>query len=735
MTRCPNPTKFNMGDVPRTSTGLVPACYRRQMDDMSTPRKWRQLPKQPKPVLYPYRGDFVNRRNKRALDARQRSKRRQDGIGSASRDCRNDGEAVGNRTLMQSQKMPTTKGTDKKHSCSADCAPSKSSIVHSKRGSQMWDSYCKDESCHQFSAVEERARTQNKINYLSFLRSEASKRKAKEEMERKLQAEIQEENGKSFVKKDDQATKNSTSTRKPPVPRLSRQGRISVSGTTNSILTTNDCSTNEGESRSSSNAPRLLIEGSKATTARNAPPPKSKDQKCQTQHNQSKEKSNRSPKQPRMSYLDFISKKPEKLAQSPQAGSPSPKSTRNSTKQFKQQEEIKLESRVKYEASSVDENDQGDDDSKFRNQIERIVERAAEMVLKERRIADAANRKDSIATSADASKETDAVDVETVTTSSGTDSGTDLKQSSDKPSASNFLQFDADELRRRLSILEERVKNVSSPNHKLTNCENIGEEKTGSTCKNDAIVHGSPPGDSPPNNGHIMTKQTAGRQALSSESSTISEVTTDIHLLQHPHNNFHRTDRENQSPVTDSCSTRSNHISDGDSSTELFPRFHIQPMHLPRRLYNSLPPDLLQIDEGTSFSSFPTALFDECSDQHQMNHRMSIATDTQRNMGDSSYQHSLSYSEDSLSDFFPRTHVEPTNFPGQRIDFTQIDLHQLVPLQPEPNAGQSGATEFIMAEHDEPPMPRGYEMYQSHQLSSLQHDGDVSDNDLFSLLG
>jgi len=114
---------------------------------------------------------------------------------------------------------------------------------------------------------------------------------------------------------------------------------------------------------------------------------------------------------------------------------------------------------------------------------------------------------------------------------------------------------------------------------------------------------------------------------------------------------------------------------------------------------------------------------------------MSTATDTQRSNGAFSYQHSLSYSEDSLSDFFPRNQVDPTNFHEHKLSFSQIESHQPLSAQPDQNAGPLGPTEFIVEDDDEPPMPRGYEMHQLHQLCCLQHGDDAFDDDLFSLLG
>lgn len=39
--------KFNLGETPRTSSGLIPSNFRRKQDSLSTPDKWKRLPKQP----------------------------------------------------------------------------------------------------------------------------------------------------------------------------------------------------------------------------------------------------------------------------------------------------------------------------------------------------------------------------------------------------------------------------------------------------------------------------------------------------------------------------------------------------------------------------------------------------------------------------------------------------------------------------------------------------------------
>ena len=67
--------KFNICDIPRTGTGLVPTSCCQQMDAMSTTTQWSLLPPKPKPVMYPYQGDYINEQNRKILDAKERAKK------------------------------------------------------------------------------------------------------------------------------------------------------------------------------------------------------------------------------------------------------------------------------------------------------------------------------------------------------------------------------------------------------------------------------------------------------------------------------------------------------------------------------------------------------------------------------------------------------------------------------------------------------------------------------------
>ena len=66
--------KFNIGEIPRTSTGLIPSTVRRRIETLSTTKNWTTLPPKPSPELFPYRGDKINARN-RKLAAERKAKK------------------------------------------------------------------------------------------------------------------------------------------------------------------------------------------------------------------------------------------------------------------------------------------------------------------------------------------------------------------------------------------------------------------------------------------------------------------------------------------------------------------------------------------------------------------------------------------------------------------------------------------------------------------------------------
>ncbi|KAL7555200.1 hypothetical protein ACHAWF_018861 [Thalassiosira exigua] len=284
-----------MGGVPRTKTGLVPASYRQQIDTMSTPDKWGHLPSKPKPEMYPYRGDYVNERNRRLAQERK---------------------------IAQKQKQPLLdKSNDERDSCGSTLLVTPrsgdgNSSILAPDTSKKWDSYCQHISCVKLSDEEECKRVQNRDKYLSYMRAEASKRRDRMSLAKKKKGPDQQQNDvQPAVRK-----------RKPPVPRLSRLARSGG----------NKENRSNGSKTSSSTSKESGPNGSES----------------------GKEKPNTKTK---VRYLDFISEK------SKGSSKPSPN--------------VKITSGKR---PGLDEEESDDEDeSKFRSQIERIVERAAEMVLKE----------------------------------------------------------------------------------------------------------------------------------------------------------------------------------------------------------------------------------------------------------------------------------------------------------------------------------------------------------------
>jgi len=196
---------------------------------------------------------------------------------------------------------------------------------------KKWNSYCKHISHHKLSEDEEKARTQNNDKYVSYLRSEATKRKERKGSESNNDVERQQEDLKTSVRK-----------RKPPVPRLSRLAR-------------------SGQNKEN-------VENGKQTSSR-------KDHNAEPLGNASENKLKESSEEakPKLGYLDFISSNSQESSKDiKKQGKPDGRPKKAVSRSDETEKEPADE-------PSVDE----DDESKFRSQIERIVERAAEMVLHE----------------------------------------------------------------------------------------------------------------------------------------------------------------------------------------------------------------------------------------------------------------------------------------------------------------------------------------------------------------
>ena len=282
------PSKFDMGGIPKTKTGLVPASFRRKMEDLSATTHWSQLPAKPKPPMYPYRGDYVNERNRKLQHDKKLVQKQTRRLVEASKSRESDRSGSTQRVISSSG-----------NTLSTPLFGIVGQGIPPYNVSKEWDSYCKHISFHKLSDDEQRARARNKNEFVSYLRSSAAKRSETKGKE------VQQVVAETIVRQ-----------RKPPVPRLSRLARSSED---KENLQHGACTHKGGQMKTSE-----------------------------------KESS------PKAGYLDFISKKVDESPKQP------------------------IESKVTTAARitpnfAADE----DDDSKFRSQIQRIVERAAEMVLKD----------------------------------------------------------------------------------------------------------------------------------------------------------------------------------------------------------------------------------------------------------------------------------------------------------------------------------------------------------------
>lgn len=167
--------------MPMTSTGLVPSTYRRAMDKKC--HEWSPLPKQPKPELYPYRGDYINARN-RKLRAKKAAKK-------------------------PLKKSPV---------------PNRPKQVESKTSKEVdFDTFTQSISTCQLSAGEREAKIRNKERFLDYMRSEASKREKRMTLEKKIKSELK--GGDDGTNDVHASESKNTKQKKPPVPRLSHMAR------------------------------------------------------------------------------------------------------------------------------------------------------------------------------------------------------------------------------------------------------------------------------------------------------------------------------------------------------------------------------------------------------------------------------------------------------------------------------------------------------------------------------
>jgi len=352
------PTKFSLGGVPRTRTGLVPTTYTQTADKLSMPSHYQQLATKPKPQQYRYRGDFVNERNKKLLHERR----------LAEKHHRRKQYLLDNSNETDSLLVsPRSRSTDSSNEL----------LSSDQEKEKKWDSYCQHISCHKLSNDEAMAKSENKKHFVSFLRSEAKNRKSPKKDKEHKPAVVQKKK------------------KKPPVPRLSH---LAKSGGKKGKENTNN-QTTSSQPASNGNL-------------------KESDNKTITSTTTTK-----------LRYLDFISEK--------QTGDESPSSS-----------VVKDESVLEPEvvANSEEGNVDNDDHSKFRTQIERIVERAAQMVLK-----------DNTQTNSTSLDESTADD-----TNKTNDSSPRIDDNKKRPNEAITDTGDSSSQKQRLELLEQQVRSMSS---------------------------------------------------------------------------------------------------------------------------------------------------------------------------------------------------------------------------------------------------------------------------------
>lgn len=294
-----------MGDMPRSRTGLVPCTFRRKQDSFST---WSKLPPQPARELYPYRGDFINARNRKKKEERK-----------AKIDAMK-------RSVVTSNNIECS-STVAVPPCSPRDSPTK--------GNVGWNANYKHNS-FQLTPDEQQQRAENKNKFTDFLRIEACKRHARASSNDKKKVAVKPPQDETVPK------------RKPPVPRLSALALARAQGKSNTeINKTKPTSVNR---RNVSNCSDISQKTIKPNDSSNV---------------QMEAKSKVG-----TTYLDFISKKPEKAPEPSKEPTTFPK--------------VDM---LKESVSSIQQPVIADDDSIFRLQLERIVKRASDLVVEKQQKA------------------------------------------------------------------------------------------------------------------------------------------------------------------------------------------------------------------------------------------------------------------------------------------------------------------------------------------------------------
>ena len=177
--------KFSLGEVPRTSTGLIPSTFRRKQESLSTTKNWTTLPKQPRAELYPYRGDYINARNRKKIEEKK-----------AKLDAMKQNAPSKNIGIECSSTIAIP-----------PCSPRQNVIG--------WNANYKH-NAFELTPDEQRKISENKSRFTDFLRVQASERHARANKNKTVTKPPQ----------DDAKPKK----KKPPVPRLSGLARARAQG-------------------------------------------------------------------------------------------------------------------------------------------------------------------------------------------------------------------------------------------------------------------------------------------------------------------------------------------------------------------------------------------------------------------------------------------------------------------------------------------------------------------------
>jgi hypothetical protein len=254
--------------------------------------------------MYPYRGDYVNERNRKLQRERNRIKKQNQ---QASINREND--SIGSTLLISPRSA-----------IESNSSPSLSIIgegIPPYNRSKNWDSYCKHISFHKLSDDEQHARARNKNEFVSYLRSSAARRN-----ETKVAKATDDEAQQTTI------PETIVRQRKPPVPRFSRVARTGA-----------EKETNQNDSKPLSQTNSTVQLPTKVASK---------------------------------GYLDYISEKVKPLPKGKIAVKVYP-NLRVESKGSRPKPASKIDSIMK--CNTIE------DDEIFRNQIDRIVERAHEMMV------------------------------------------------------------------------------------------------------------------------------------------------------------------------------------------------------------------------------------------------------------------------------------------------------------------------------------------------------------------